>query len=51
MVMGLEVMYSPDSLNRMVVADPQSSGALLVVHSPTSVGSNVVPTALGGKGF
>src|SRR3954452_10674553 len=49
--MGPDVKYSPDSLNRMVVADPASSGALLVVHSPTSVGPDDAPASLGGGAF
>src|SRR5262245_9838344 len=51
MVKGLATKYSPDSRNRMVVADAANSGALLVVHSPSSVGSDGVPALPGGGGF
>jgi hypothetical protein len=35
----------------MVVADPAISGALLVVHSPTSVGPDDAAALLGGGDF
>src|SRR5262245_61834533 len=49
--MGPDSKYSPDSLNRMTIADAASSGALLVVHSPRSVALDVVPGPPGGTGF
>src|SRR5262249_3373230 len=49
--MGPDSKYSPDSLNRRVIADAASSGALLVVHSPRSADLDVVPTPPGGTGF